>query len=1165
MAIKTIKDEAHLNTEIDDKKVLIEDLPYGYALHKIITDDDNVPIDYKYIAVNSLFEKYTGLSKDKIIHKKVTEVIPKLKSDSFNWISYYGNIALNAGKDNFDQYSEALGRWYKIDVFSPSYGYFVTLIQDISDTKKQALKYKEQNDEYSTLCDDYQSQNEELKTLLDKLEERNRIISEKENFTKKILESTADGILVVDENGRIAQVNKKFVDMWDVSEELIAQNDDEKLLNYVSNKIKDPEVFISKVRKLYKSKETDIDTIYLANGKIYERFSAPIIKNNTQQGRFWSFRDITYKKETEIRLEHINAVMRGIRNVNKLQSQEIDKLEFLNAVCANVLKDLGYYSILIVLCNKTKYELVAYGGIHEGLKISKFLNKHNTLPCIKKCSKKTNVCIVKEPSSECADCPLSEFMYKNKSSLIASLKHNKIHYGYMMVSVPQIFSGDSEALELFKEFADEIAVTIAQKNLEIEHQKSLQQIKESKQRLQSIFSATPVGIGVVRDRVIVEINQMFCDIIGYQKKELIGQNALILYPSEEEYKRVGDEKYELIKKTGSGTVETRMKRKDGVMIDVLLSSTPFDHNDWSKGVTFAVLDITESKRNAKVKDILLAINQESNKTINIRELAPKIQFELNKLFNTENFFIAVYNKNNSTYNLPYHWDKYDTGYDNKESLSLEKSLTEYVRKGKKASLISSTEEQKLKERGLIKSYGTRSKVWMGAPLINSKGFSFGVIAVQNYKNEKAYTHEDLSILDYVAKNISRLIEKIQTENDLKKSEESFRMLVENQGEGVAHIDLEENIKFINPAGCRIFGWTEEELLGKNIKDFLDQNQFNYVKEETEKRKLGLKSTYELEIIRRSGEKRQILVTVTPTYENGKVSSSLGIFRDITDRNRFEYTLKQKNEELQAAEEQLMAINNELQWINKELEKNNRELQKAKEQAISADKLKSEFLANMSHEIRTPMNSILGFSQLLKKKDLSREKMDNYIEIINLNGSQLLTIINDIIDISKIEANQIELIENKVNINNLLFNLFSIYTNDDRLNEKNIKLKLVQDKNKDLNMIIDEVRLKQVLSNLINNSIKFTNEGEIRFGYTMINDQQVRFFVKDTGIGISKNKLDIIFDRFSQADSSSTRQFGGTGLGLAISKKLIELMGGDIMVESKLGWGTEFYFILPIRN
>ena len=241
-----------------------------------------------------------------------------------------------------------------------------------------------------------------------------------------------------------------------------------------------------------------------------------------------------------------------------------------------------------------------------------------------------------------------------------------------------------------------------------------------------------------------------------------------------------------------------------------------------------------------------------------------------------------------------------------------------------------------------------------------------------------------------------------------------------------------------------------------------------------------------------------------------------------------------------------------------------ELVDAKRRAEDADRLKSAFLANMSHEIRTPMNAILGFSELLTRNNVPQEKRELYAGHVKSNGKLLLTLIGDIIDLAKIEAEQITINKTPVNVEEILEELHEVsFTERARLGKEHLAVNRQVSKNGEpLWLLCDGVRLKQVLINLLSNAIKFTQEGNIEFGYSFPNKATVQFYVKDTGIGIAPENQAIIFERFRQADNSTTRLFGGTGLGLAISKRLVELMGGRIHVESELGKGSAFFFSLP---
>jgi len=267
-------------------------------------------------------------------------------------------------------------------------------------------------------------------------------------------------------------------------------------------------------------------------------------------------------------------------------------------------------------------------------------------------------------------------------------------------------------------------------------------------------------------------------------------------------------------------------------------------------------------------------------------------------------------------------------------------------------------------------------------------------------------------------------------------------------------------------------------------------------------------------------------------ERGVITMIMGIFKDVSD---------------------LMRIENELK--------------EARDQAEESDRLKTSFLANMSHEIRTPMNGIVGFANLLRDPGISEDKKDLFLKHIDLSSNQLLNIIDDIIDISKIESGQLKISNKPVRINGILEEIYSSFFHrirGDAPGQKlvDFKLKMGNESN-DFTIVTDDFRLSQVFNNLIGNAIKFTKEGHITFGYTLRNNRHVEFFVSDSGIGIPNNKRRIIFDRFGQVDQERSLQPSGTGLGLPISKSLVDLMGGEMWVESEVGKGSTFYFTLPL--
>jgi two-component system sensor histidine kinase EvgS len=250
-------------------------------------------------------------------------------------------------------------------------------------------------------------------------------------------------------------------------------------------------------------------------------------------------------------------------------------------------------------------------------------------------------------------------------------------------------------------------------------------------------------------------------------------------------------------------------------------------------------------------------------------------------------------------------------------------------------------------------------------------------------------------------------------------------------------------------------------------------------------------------------------------------------------------------------------------LKKKIKKRTEELYEAKVKAEESDLLKSAFLANMSHEIRTPMNGIIGFTTLLKEADLTNEEMIHYIDIINKSGERLLNTINDIIDISKIDAHQMQISNEVISVNETLFDLYNFFKIQCDENKVNLKLDL-DINSQETKIQTDKNKFNSILTNLIKNAVKYTEKGEITIGFKKENDHYL-FFVKDTGIGIPKERFSAIFERFVQADIEDKNAFQGSGLGLSIAKAYAEMLEGKIWVESDLETGSTFYFTIPLSK
>jgi signal transduction histidine kinase len=279
-------------------------------------------------------------------------------------------------------------------------------------------------------------------------------------------------------------------------------------------------------------------------------------------------------------------------------------------------------------------------------------------------------------------------------------------------------------------------------------------------------------------------------------------------------------------------------------------------------------------------------------------------------------------------------------------------------------------------------------------------------------------------------------------------------------------------------------------------------------------------------------------------------------------------IKEKNLMIESAYVQLNNMNRELEAMNNRLTAHNARLSSEKNAAVEADKLKSAFLANLSHEIRTPLNSIIGFSSLMQQYEFpaNYENCRAYVRYIADGGETLMRLIDDIIDISKIEVGQLKVDIQAVNVNAILFELYQFYNSYRVLKRKqNIQFLYVPDRKVDQPALItDGSRLRQIIVNLLENAFKFTSEGHVKFGY-QINQDAYHFFVEDTGIGIKDDQQQIVFESFTKVKHDDGKIYDGTGLGLAIVRKLVVMLNGEIGVESTLGKGSRFYFIIPISS
>lgn len=384
------------------------------------------------------------------------------------------------------------------------------------------------------------------------------------------------------------------------------------------------------------------------------------------------------------------------------------------------------------------------------------------------------------------------------------------------------------------------------------------------------------------------------------------------------------------------------------------------------------------------------------------------------------------------------------------------------------------------------------------------------------------TYEDL--LKIVEKQEKQL--RILKTNQIGGRKNLFQTLFTDSYSIMLIIDFETGqIINANKSACEFYGYSCDEITSMYISQ-INTLPSEEVKREMQKAKSEVRNFFNFKHKLKNGQIKDVEV------HSGKI---------VLDNKTYLYSI----------------INDATEKITKDTE-----LIAAKEKAEESDRLKSAFLQNLSHEIRTPLNSICGFSERLNKPQLSDEKRKSFVSIIQNSSNQLLSIISDVLSISALETKQEKVNIEKICINNIITDLLSIFKQ--QTINRNISLyakKSLSDKQSEI--YTDKTKITQILSNLLSNALKFTHEGFVEFGYNLKNNE-LEFYVKDSGIGIKSELQEKIFERFAQADHFINKKYGGTGLGLAISKGFVELLDGEIWVNSVINDGSTFYFTIPYR-
>ncbi|KAB1157555.1 PAS domain S-box protein [Flavobacterium luteum] len=410
----------------------------------------------------------------------------------------------------------------------------------------------------------------------------------------------------------------------------------------------------------------------------------------------------------------------------------------------------------------------------------------------------------------------------------------------------------------------------------------------------------------------------------------------------------------------------------------------------------------------------------------------------------------------------------------------------------------------------------------------------GFIGLDDCENERNWSDDEINILQTLASNIASSLERISNQIAIRESEDKFKLLANNIP-GTAYLSKYDETStkvYINDKVEILTGYSKSDFIEHNLSYLSlihpDESE-QIMNSQRESLSVGVPFHSIYRIKRKSGEYIWVEEFGDAISKNNTIEYTVGIYFDITNKKESEEAIK------------------------------------AKEYAEAASKAKSEFLANMSHEIRTPLNGIIGFTDLLMNTKLE-DFQKQYMNTINQSANSLMEVISDILDFSKIESGKLELHIEKYNIIELCNNVIELI----KYESETKKIKLFLNINEDVpkSLFIDYVRLKQILINLLSNALKFTEKGSVELNISVIEsnyeDCKLRFYVKDTGIGIKKINQEKIFEAFSQEDSSMTKKFGGTGLGLTISNQLLSLMNSKLQLESEFSKGSTFFFDVTFK-
>jgi PAS domain S-box-containing protein len=683
---------------------------------------------------------------------------------------------------------------------------------------------------------------------------------------------------------------------------------------------------------------------------------------------------------------------------------------------------------------------------------------------------------------------------------------------------PHAYSEEDQRLLVF--VAEQTATAIHRQQVEAAQ-------REARTYFEKSFHLSPalMVISRVSDRIITEANPAFLRACGYTRAEVIGRTAddigLWLLPAQR------DEFLQRIQAHGVvRDLQGEFRTKSGGGTSVIVNADVLELGG-ERCLLAVGIDITERRRRDLVQAATFQISRAGLAGGDLPALFAEVHRILGTLMPAKNCYVALLNADRSILSFPHFVDESSPWPAPRPPRH---GITEYVIETARP-LLGTYEEisAKIAAHWDYQRSGQPSAQWLGAPLMLD-GRAFGVIAVQDYQNPNAYTPEDQRLLVFVAEQTAAAVQRHAAAAALARAEARYRSIFENAVEGLYVSSPEGKFLSANPALARMLGYDCAPDLLRDINDI--QRQF-YASATRRDEFIALVhdadevTNFESEVFRRDGSRLWISESVRVVrHAAGGVDHFEGVATDIT----------QKREAARA-------------------------LQAAKEAADAASRAKSYFLASVSHELRTPLNGILGYTQILRRDGALTDRQRDGIRVIHESADHLLALINDVLDLSKIEAGRIELHPADFDLPDFAAGVERVFI--PRAKEKNLLFESAVATDLPRFVRGDEQRLRQIVFNLVANAVKFTAAGGVVFSVQRADGDAVRFSVSDTGPGIAADDVKKLFEPFSQVGHQTGAAATGTGLGLAISRSLVERLGGKLRVESQPGWGSRFWFDVPL--